>query len=181
MKLMFYILIRERSLKTIYVMFRVLLIMFAICMSLPASAQEKIVGNYSVNFGIISWEDIQRGFKEKPAVHAEEYHLKMAREMARMHGGGKKGTYHMLVVIDDKRTGQRIDKADVRVTILPEFAIRGEPMKLQPMTMNGYAGFGEFVKFRSSGRRIFKIFFRFSEKEEFKEVDFVKEIHEYVH
>ena len=167
--------------RLVNVVFMILLTISLICMSLPASAQEKIVGNYSINFGIISWEQIQRGFGEKPATHTEEYHLKMAREMARMHGGGKKGTYHILVVIDDKRTGQRIDKADVRVTILPEFAIRGEPMKLQPMTMNGYAGFGEFVKFRSSGRRIFKIFFRLSEKEEFKEVDFIKEIDEYVH
>lgn len=151
--------------------------LFSIGFTIDAYAQEKFVDDFAVNFGIISWEEIQRGIREKPVAHAEDYHLKMASEMAKMHKGGNKGTYHVLVVISDKRTGKRIDKADIRVMILPEFAFKKDTIKLQPMTMNGYAGFGEFVTLRSKRSHIFKVFFRLSEKEEYKEADFVKEFH----
>ena len=134
-------------------------------------AQEKTVDNFSVNFGVISYEQIQKGLGDKPATHTEEYHYEMAREMAKMHKGGGKGTFHILVVIDDKKTGKRIDKADIRVTFVGR---RGpETMKLQPMTMNGFAGFGEFVRLRSEGPYVFDVSFRLSDKEAYKNVKFV--------
>lgn len=136
-----------------------------------AFAQEEIIDNFSVNLGLLSWEQIQRGAVEKPATHTEEYHYKMAREMAKMHRGGEKGTYHILVVLDDKKTGQRVDKAEVRVTFVGR---RGpETVKLQTMTMNGFAGFGEFVRLRTERPYFFGVSFRLSEKEPFKKVRFV--------
>ncbi|MDA8239328.1 MAG: hypothetical protein M0Z67_03030 [Nitrospiraceae bacterium] len=144
-------------------------VMFFICIiAAPVAAQEKTVDNYVVNFGILSWEQIQRDVPVKPATHTEEYHYKMARETAKMHGGGKKGTYHILVVIDDKNAGRRIDNADVRVTFIGRFG--PETIKLQPMTMDGFAGFGQFVRLRNEGPYVFNVFFRFSDKEAFREV-----------
>lgn len=131
-------------------------------------AQEKVVDGFSVNFGMISWEQMERGMTEKPATHTEEYHYGIAREMSKMHRGGKKGTYHILVVIDDKKTGRRIDKADVRVTFIGR---RGpETIKLQPMAMDGFAGFGRFVRLRQEGPYVFSVSFRFSDKKEFRQV-----------
>ncbi len=146
--------------------------MLFICLVATAGfAQEKVVDNFAVNFGIISWDQIQSEIPKKPATHTEEYHYRMAKEMATMHKGGEKGMYHILVVIDDKKTGERIDKADVRVTFIGR---RGpETVKLQPMTMDNFAGFGEFVRLRSAGPYAFTISFRLSEKELFKEVTFV--------
>lgn len=146
-------------------------LIFFICMiAAPVPAQEKTVDNYLVNFGILSWEQIERDVPVKPESHTEEYHYKMAREMARMHEGGKKGTYHILVVIDDKKAGKRIDKADVRVKFVGR---RGpETIKLQPMTMNGFTGFGQFVRLRDEGPYVFNVSFRFSDKEAFREVKY---------
>ncbi len=147
------------------------LIIYIFLSTAPVYAQEQLIDGFSVNFGIMSWEQIQRGLTEKPASHAEEYHYRMAREMATMHGGSKKGASHVLVVIDDKKTGKRIDKADVRVTFVGR---RGpETVKLRPMTVNDFSGFGEFVVLRSSGPYVFNVSFRFSDREPFKEAKFV--------
>ena len=141
----------------------------------PVFAEEKVVDGFSVNLGIISWEQIQESMKEKPAAHTEGYHYKIAREMAKMHKGGKKGTHHILVVLNDKKTGRRIDQADVKVNVISRVLPQNEIIKLKPMTIDEYSGFGEFVKIRYKGPYILLVIFRLSEKDEFKEVKFVQE------
>lgn len=161
-------------------MFRTLSVLFLVCIfAMPVFAQEQVVDNFTINFGIISWEQIQKGMTEKPASHTEEYHYRMAREMATMHGGGGKGTHHILVVLADKKTGRRVSTADVRVKVIDRLRRqKEETVRLQPMTMDGFPGFGEFVEIGFSGAYIFKVSFRLSEKENFKEVEFVKEFAE---
>ena len=83
----------------------------------------------------------------------------------------QEGDLHILVVIDDKKTGKRVDKADVRVTFVGNLG--PETVKLQPMTMNSFAGFGEFVRLGSAGPYVFNVSFRLSEQEPIKEARFV--------
>lgn len=160
-------------------MFKIAVMSFFVCMiAAPVFGQEKTVENFTVSLGILSWEQIQREVTEKPASHSDEYHNKMAKEMAKMHGGGKKGTYHLLVVIGDRKTGKRIEKADVEVHVNARFGPQKEMVKLRSMTMEGYAGFGNFIKIDFSGPYALRILFRLSDREAFKEVEFVRDIRE---
>ena len=82
----------------------------------------------------------------------------------------QEGDLHILVVIDDKKTGKRVDKADVRVTFVGRLG--PETVRLQPMTMNNFAGFGEFVRLGSARPYVFNVSFRLSGKEPVKEARF---------
>lgn len=156
-------------------MIRIVSLMILLCLAVtPVYAEKKIAGDFAVNLGVISWEQIQKGLQERPASHIEEYHYKMAKEMAKMHGGGGKGTYHILVVIDDKKTGRKISAADVEVTLI-DWLRREKTIQLKPMSMDGSSGFGEFVRIGSGGTYVLRIRFRLSEKEAFHETEFVWE------
>ncbi len=137
---------------------KLLIILFFVILSIfPVFAQEKIVDNISVNLGILSWEEIQKGIKEKPATHTEEFHRKMARAMSEMHGGGFKGAYHVMIMLKDKTSGAQIANEDVWITASAKTGPEEITHKLKPMTMDGYSGYGEFFKLTFQGPYIFRV------------------------
>jgi hypothetical protein len=122
-----------------------------------AFAQEKSVDNMNVDFGIISWEDIREFSTDKPAAHSEDFHRKMAKTMFEMHGGGSKGTYHVMVMLSDKLTGKEIENATVTVTAVEKAGSKKITQNLKPMSMDGFSGYGEFYKMKSRGTYVFKV------------------------
>jgi len=120
-------------------------------------AQEKIIDDISVNFGILSWEEIEKGLKEKPATHTEEFHLKMAKAMSEMHEGGFKGAYHVMVMLKNRHSGKQIENENVWVTTLAKTGPEKITHKLKSMTMDGYSGYGEFFKLNFHGPYIFQV------------------------
>jgi len=122
-----------------------------------ALAEEKVVDEIVVDFGIISWEDMQAASKEKPATHTEEYHRKMAKAMSEMHGRGGKGEYHVMVMLKEKLSGQQIKNENVWVTAVSQTAPETITHKLKPMTMDEYYGYGEFFKLNFQGLYVFQV------------------------
>lgn len=137
---------------------RYAVLLLVLASSSPSFAEEKI-DNISVELGVISWSDIQRGLGEKPATHAEEYHLKMARKMAEMHGGGFQGAYHVLVVLKDRTTGKYIKDADLQVTARAKTGTDEIAHRLESMTMDGFAGYGRYFNLSSDVSYVFEIKF----------------------
>lgn len=66
--------------------------------------------------------------------------------MAAMHGGGMRGDYHVLVTIDDLATGQVIEDAEVKIVVSGKDKQR-EAITLEKMDMDGFAGYGGFIRF----------------------------------
>lgn len=108
-------------------------------------AQEQMVDHYSVRLGIMSWENIQSELDEE-AHSLSAYQRKMAKQMTEMHGGGMRGDYHVLVTIDDTASGQRIEDAEVEVIVSNKDKQR-ETATLEQMVMDGFAGYGGFIRF----------------------------------
>jgi len=124
---------------------------------LPAYAQEKAVDDISVNLGVISWEKIQEESKEKPETHTEEFHRKMAKAMSEMHGGGGKGSYHVMIVLLDRGTGEPISDAHVSVTATAQTGPEEITHELKPMTMDGDSAYGGFFKLTFPGLYVFQV------------------------
>jgi hypothetical protein len=124
---------------------------------LPAYAQEKGVDSISVNLGVLSWEKIQEESKEKPATHSEEFHRRMAKSMLEMHAGGGKGTYHIMIVLRDRYTGETISDAHVWVTATAQTGPEEITHEMKPMTMDGDSAYGEFFKLTFPGLYVFHV------------------------
>ncbi|RJQ48336.1 MAG: hypothetical protein C4538_03985 [Nitrospiraceae bacterium] len=120
-------------------------------------AEEKVVDEIVVDFGIISWEDIEAGIKERPSTHTEEYHHKMAKAMSEMHGGGGKGEYHVMIMLKEKASGKPIKNENVWVTAVSQAAPETITHKLKPITMDEYYGYGEFFKLNFPGLYVFQV------------------------
>lgn len=120
-------------------------------------AQEKSVERYNVHLGIMSWESIQAGnHVENSDLQSRQY--KMAKEMATMHGGGAKGDYHVLIVIDDQDSGLPVEDAKVWVTAsAPE--TKDVTATLERMDMAGYVGYGGYLSFTFSKPYTLRVFF----------------------
>ncbi len=138
-----------------------ILVFLTLLLAGPVFAREA-ADNISVELGIISWGDIQRELKEKPATHAEEYHLKMARKMVEMPGGGFEGADHILVVLKDRISGRQIGDAEVEVTARTKTGMQEMTHKLVSMTMDGIAGYGEYFRLSPDTPYVFDV--RFSLK-----------------
>jgi hypothetical protein len=130
---------------------------FVILMFTAAFAQEKVVGNITVNLGVLSWEEIKASTTEKLATHSENFHRKMAKTMLEMHGGGAKGAYHVMVMLSDEFTGKDINDAAVTVTAVAKAGPEKVTQNLKSMSMNGFSGYGEFYKMKSRGTYVFKV------------------------
>jgi hypothetical protein len=138
----------------------------------PAYAQEKIVDKIGVELGIISWTDIEKELKEKPKTHTEEYHIKMAKKMAEMHGGSVKGEYHVLIVLIDRGSNTHIGDAHVEVTTKAAAGLEQLTHKLQPMTMNSFSGYGEYFRLSYHVPYIFDAKFSLKGQEKVYTVEF---------
>jgi hypothetical protein len=138
--------------KTIFVILALIILTIT-----SVNAQEKVVQDISVKLGVMSWEEIQAASKEKPAAHTEELHRKMAKSMSEMHGGARKGAYHIMVMVMDKSTGNAVKHADVMVTAVAKAGPEEITHKLQRMSMDGFSGFGEFYKLTFKGPYVFKV------------------------
>jgi len=133
-------------------------------------AQEQIVGHYAVHLGVMNWETIQSGTHgEDSDLRARQY--RMAKQMTAMHGGGAPGDYHVLVVIDDRDTGQPLADAEVRVEVAGAGDRRLSAM-LERMEMAGSAGYGGYLKFNFAEPYTLKVIFSRPSNQEVHEVDF---------
>jgi len=144
-----------------------------ICLLMTASplfAQEREVGRYVVHLGVMSWETIQAGHHgEDSDLKARQY--RMAKEMASMHGGGAKGDYHVLVVIDDRDSGRPIDDAEVRLEVSGAGGRRLSAM-LERMDMAGFAGYGGYLMFNFAEPYTLRVIFSRPQDQEAREVEF---------
>jgi hypothetical protein len=122
----------------------------------PAFAQE-VVGDLSVELGVMSWEEVQADISKKPDTHSEDFHRKMAQSMSKMHGGGSKDTYHVMVMLSDKSTDKAVKHAEVEVTAVSMAGPEEIRHKLDPMYMDGFSGYGEFFKLKLKGPYKFKV------------------------
>lgn len=134
------------------------------------SAQEKVVDHYSVRLGLMSWESIQAGIDGEP-LSLSAYQRKMAKEMTEMHGGGGEGNYHVLVVIDDRDSGQRIKDAEVEIVVSTKKS-QGEAATLERMEMGGFAGYGGYIRFNFEEPYTIRISFSRPSVGEVSEVEF---------
>jgi len=109
------------------------------------SAQEKVVDHYTVRLGLMPWERIQAGVNENTTA-LSKYQYMMAIEMAKMHGGGEVVDYHVLVVIDDAASGQRVKDAEVEVVVSSKGTTRAVAT-LERMDMAELTGYGGYIRF----------------------------------
>jgi hypothetical protein len=138
----------------------------------PAYAQEEIVDNIAVELGVISWTDIEKELKGKPKTHTGEYHIKMAKKMAAMHGGGIKDEYHILIVLIDRSSNTHIGDAHVEVTAKAKTGPEQVTHKLQHMTMNNFSGYGEYFRLSYHVPYIFEVKFSLKGQEKVYTVEF---------
>lgn len=138
-------------------------------------AQEKVLDNISVDLGIMSWEEIQKSLKEKPAIHTGEYHHWVAQETAKMHGGGGKGRYHLLVVLKNAKTGERVT-GEVKVEAFAKLGPYKKTITLKPMLIDGFFSFGGFMKLPFKVAHTFTVSFRLNKDEPYKKVEFERDI-----
>lgn len=158
-------------------MLKKLLVIFMFCAFTGTGlAQEKVVDNISVDLGIMSWEDIQKGLKEKPAIHTGEYHHRVAQETAKMHGGGGKGRYHLLVVLKNAKTGERVTGAEVKVEAFAKLGPYKKTITLKPMLIDGLFSFGGFMKLPFKVAHTFTVSFRLNKGEPYKKIEFERDI-----
>ena len=118
-----------------------------ICFATVASlsAQERFVDHYTVRLGLMPWERIQAGVSENTNA-LSKYQYMMAKEMAKMHGGAEVGDYHVLVVIDDAASGQRVKDAEVEAVVFSKGSTRAVAT-LERMDMAESAGYGGYLRF----------------------------------
>ena len=109
------------------------------------SAQEKVVDHYTVRLGLMPWERIQAGVSENTTALSKQQYM-MAIEMAKMHGGGEVVDYHVLVVIDDVASGQRVKDAEVEVVVSSKGSTRAVAT-LERMDMAELTGYGGYLRF----------------------------------
>jgi len=121
------------------------------------SAQEKVIDHYTVRLGLMPWERIQTGVSENTTA-LSKYQYLMAKEMAKMHGGGEVGDYHVLVVIDDAASGQRVSDAEVEIVVSSKGTTKAVAT-LERMDMAELAGYGGYLRFNFEEPYILRISF----------------------
>jgi hypothetical protein len=132
-------------------------LIFASLLLTPTFAQDKVVNGTTVTFSVLSWEDIQKGLKEKPADHTVDFHLKLADAMSKVHGGGFKDAYHVMVLLTDTTFGHQISNAEVQVTAISKKGTEEDTRKLEIMNIDELPGYGEYFKLTSRGPFVFKV------------------------
>ncbi|WP_020677948.1 hypothetical protein [Geopsychrobacter electrodiphilus] len=143
---------------------------FCLATATTLSAMEKVIDDYSVTLGIMSWKSIQAGINaEAPAFST--YQRRMAKEMAEMHGGGVVGDYHVLVVIDNKASGQQVKDAEVDVVVSSPGS-SSETATLERMDMDGFAGYGGYIGFNFEKPYTMRISFKRPLSGEVRQVEF---------
>lgn len=135
-------------------------VLISILWILPAFAQHEIktVDGLKVMLGVIPVQEIKE--------HPEKHHA------IEMHGGPT-GTHHLLIHLEDEKTGKGISNAFVTVTIHNPHGkkiIRA----LEPMTINGIMDFGNYFDLSDVGKYHIEILIRL-EKGETREAFFIIE------
>lgn len=100
-----------------------------------AQHETKTVGGLKVTLGITSVEEI----KKHPDEHPE----------MKMHGGPK-GTHHLLIHIEDEKTGKIVGDASVKSTVHNPDGSR-TVKTLEPMAIAGFRDYGNYFDFRELG------------------------------
>jgi hypothetical protein len=73
-----------------------------------------------------------------------------AHDAAPMHGGARKGDYHLMIALYDKG-GERITDANVRATV-GELGMAGARKTLEPMVIGDTITFGNYFPMRSQAQ-----------------------------
>lgn len=128
---------------------------------LPASAQHEVktVDGLKVMLGVISVQEIKK--------HPEKHHA------IEMHGGPT-GTHHILIHLEDEKTGKGISNAFVTVTVHDPHG-RKITRKLESMAINGITDYGNYFDLSDVGKYHVEILIRL-EKGETREAFFIIEI-----
>ncbi len=132
-------------------------LVFVVLFLTPAFAKDNVVNGTDVTFSILSWEDIQKGLKDKPADHSLDFHLKLADAMSKMHKGGLEGAYHVMILLTDTSFGYQISNAEVQVTAISKTGSEKVTRQLKLMKIDGLPGYGEYFKLTSRGPFVFKV------------------------
>lgn len=126
--------------KTIWLGAVTLLLILAVPCPSPAASSNgrQKVGNLVIYLGVIPAQIVLG----HPVTHPE----------ASMHGGPPAGAreYHVLVVLFDARTGERISHAAVSARV-SEIGLVGEEKKLEPMNVAGMLTYGNYFKMSGDG------------------------------
>ena len=106
-------------------------------LSYPAFAQHdvKTVAGIKVMLAMVHIEEIKKHPDEHPEI--------------KMHGGPK-GTHHLLIHLEDEKTGKIITDASVTVNIHKPDGTKVSKM-LEPMTISGRTNFGYYFDFSEMG------------------------------
>lgn len=100
------------------------------------------VDGLKVMLGVASVEEIKKHPDEHPEI--------------KMHGGPK-GTHHILVHIEDEKTGKVVSDASVQLTVHnPDGTKVTRP--LEPMTIGGITDFGDYLDLRYLGNYHLDVF-----------------------
>ncbi len=132
-------------------------LLFVSLLLTPTFAQDKVVNGTTVTFSELSWEDIQKGLKENRADYSVDFQLKLTDTMSKMHGGGFKDAYHVMVLLTDTTFGYQIGNAEVQVTALSKKGTEEDARKLEFMNIYELPGYGEYFKLTSRGPLVFKV------------------------
>ena len=85
--------------------------------------------------------------------------------------GGKKGDYHVLVVINDTETWQVIKDANVKVSVSDKQS-QSETATLENMTMEGFTGYGGYLQFDLNLHHTLHVSFSLPSDDKIREVEF---------
>jgi len=100
-----------------------------------AQHETKTVGGLNVTIGITSVEEI----KKRPEGHPE----------LKMHGGPK-GTHHLLIHIEDEKTGKLVGDASVKATVHNPDGSK-TTKALESMAIAGFRDYGNYFDFKELG------------------------------
>lgn len=105
--------------------------------TVPVYAQHetKTVDGLKVTLGITSVDEIKKHPEEHPEI--------------RMHGGAK-GTHHLLIHIEDEKTGKIIVDASVKALVHNPDGSKTVKI-LEPMTIAGFKDYGHYFDFKGLG------------------------------
>ncbi|MBI5194075.1 MAG: hypothetical protein HZA08_11640 [Nitrospirae bacterium] len=135
-------------------------VLICIIWTLPVFAQHEIktVAGVRVMLGVISVQEIKE--------HPEKHHA------IRMHGGPG-GTHHLLIHLEDEKTGKEITNAFVTVTVHDPMG-RKIIRKLDPMKIDGITDYGNYFDLSDLGKYHIEALIRL-EKGETREAFFIIE------
>lgn len=97
-----------------------------------AQHETKTVDGLKVTLGITSVDEIKKHPEEHPEI--------------KMHGGPQ-GTHHLLIHIEDEKTGKVIGDASVKATVHNPDGTK-TVKRLEPMTIAGFRDYGHYFDFK---------------------------------